>query len=502
MIPGTVGKRKKRRLSVEVYFVLYLSAIILLLGTSPSDKIYDAQLESAIAELIDTDFEIDVQKIALIVPFTPAGMELDSISHLLPRDTMNVIRAHGNFSSVEFRIVAIEDTSSGSSLPSERAYLARETDSSVTFHWRQQDESQTAVYQVTIEAEAVPTLPENLSSPEVRERIQQVIQQRGLMRDTAQFTINIIPANSAEYLMAIRSAPTLSGGEVVVDSGTSTLQQILNALATNTTSVQGFRIEADETVITAAPGGRWRQVINVPTVMETSTLSLANTPDVQIVERGEYYIEVSGTAPTNMVQKQVRVTVKGPNGEQGVTSFLVRTRELDAPSVPDIMYTGETYNLDFTSSGIDGGKITVSISENGQPAQSRPARISFRPTASSGKVVFSRFVDGKFLDSKEVNVKPLPKPIISITGNSVYATIEVTAYGTVNGQPNRPVLQILSGNASEPEEGKPIVDETNRLTKKVWTVRPRSTSERFEFKARAWDLRGSTNYVEKDYAEK
>ncbi|MCB0711146.1 MAG: hypothetical protein KDD67_02325 [Ignavibacteriae bacterium] len=501
MIPGTVGKRKKRRLSVEVYFVLYLSAIILLLGTSPSDKIYDAQLESAIAELIDTDFEIDVQKIALIVPFTPAGMELDSISRLLPRDTMNIIRAHGNFSSVEFRIVAIEDTSTGSSLPSERAYLARETDSSVTFHWRQQDESQTAVYQVTIEAEAVPTLPENLSSPDVRQRIEKVIQERGLMRDTAEFTINVIPANSAEYLMAIRSAPTLAGNEIVVDSGVSTLDQLLAALAASNTSGSGFVATAPTNDVMVAPGGTWKQRIGVLGVAETSQLKVSGASGVRITSSGRNYIEIAGPAPTSGRENDVSVSINGPNGESSIVRFTVKVSQLNDPSVPSEMYTDETYNLDFTSDGIDPTKISVVISENGRRQESKPARFRFIPSTTSGQIIFSRYVDGEVYDQIKATVKPLPKPRIHLYSKDDYAVVEVTAYGSVNGQPNRPVLQVLNGNASEPEEGKTTSDPDNHLTKKVWIVRPKSSSEKFRFKVRAWDLRGYEYKDEQEYGE-
>ena len=444
MIPETPGRRKKRRLAVEVYFVLYLSAIILLLGTSPAEQRYDAQLESAIAELIDTDFEIDVQKIALIVPFMPAGMESDSLAGLLPRDTMNVIRAHGAFSSVEFRIVAIEDTSTGSSLPAERAYLERETDSSVTFHWRHENESQTAVYQVTIEAEAIPTIPENISSPDIRSRIQEVIAERGLMRDTAQFSINVIPATSQEYLLAVRSAPTLGGNEGEIDTGISALQELLTALARNGgTTGSGFRVNPEQYVITVPRGGTWENTVQVWDA-QTSELRISGDPTVNISSRTATSLTLVGPAPANGGEKEVKVTIIKGNNEQGIVSFRVRTTQLEAPSIPGTMYAGETYTLDFTSNGIDTRRISIAVSENGRTVlENQPARLTYTPRTASGSIIFSRYIDGKLVDSKSADASPLSNPNIRMVRfGDEEAVVEVLAYGTVNGRPNRPILQV------------------------------------------------------------
>ena len=494
----TPGTSRKRRLSVEVYFVLYLSAIILLLGTTPSSKEYDAQLETAVAELINTDFQVDVQKIALVVPFMPAGMGGDSLEGLLPRDTMNLIRAHGSFSSVSFRIVAIEDTSTGSTLPAERGYLTKESDSSVTFHWTRENDSTTAVYRVAIEAIAEPKIPDNVSSPKVRERIREVVAKRALMRDTAFFSINVIPATSPEYLLAVRNAPTLDGSSPIAGGTDSalTLEDILAQLQSRGPG-NGFSASASSNVVTAPPGGTWEQRVGILGTTETGALKIARSSgasNVRITAQSSNSITISGTAPRGANEEnEVLVVITTPNQEQSMVSFLVRASQLDDPAVPRLVYSGETYDLDFGSSGIERGRITVSVNEEGRSvAENHSPRISYTPRATSGTVIFSRFVDGKLYDSQKAEIRQLPNPIISDRKSEKEGEVivEVTAYGTVNGRPNLPILRVHRGNAAPPQKLSENVDKVNHRTRATYRIVPDNASEGFEFTLRVWDLRG------------
>ena len=112
---------RRFKTSVEIYFLLYLSAIILLLGTTPgSDP--DMELEEAIKDVLAFDFRLKVEKPSLEWRFVPAGMLIDSADRVnLRRDSMNVITAYGSVSDIVPTIVAIEDTLSGEVLPSSSA---------------------------------------------------------------------------------------------------------------------------------------------------------------------------------------------------------------------------------------------------------------------------------------------------------------------------------------------------------------------------------------------
>src|SRR5256885_316307 len=109
---------RRRKVSIEIYFVLYLSAIILLLGTTPAHRsTREDQLEEVIRHLLVSDFKVKVDKVALLYSFIPAGVSIDTSGTQLRRDSLNVITARGTFSHVEFKVLAIEDSANGTPIP-------------------------------------------------------------------------------------------------------------------------------------------------------------------------------------------------------------------------------------------------------------------------------------------------------------------------------------------------------------------------------------------------
>ncbi len=136
--PAKRGPIRRRKVSVELYFVLYLSAIILLLGTTPLVKKGggDADVEEAIVQLSLRDFKVRAKRAALIYPFIPAGAAVDTAGLRLRRDSINLILASGSVADVRFAIVAIRDSASGETLPVECASLAQQGNASAEFRWR------------------------------------------------------------------------------------------------------------------------------------------------------------------------------------------------------------------------------------------------------------------------------------------------------------------------------------------------------------------------------
>ena len=501
MIPVSThqNSHKKRRLSVEVYFVLYLTAIILLLGTSPSNNRYDSQLEEAFVNLLKTDFEVDVEKPALWIPILPANLIHDTLAQQLSRDTINIIRAHGSFSSVEFHIVSIEDTLSGDALPVERATLIKESDSSRIFRWNQGKAVDPAVYIVSVEAVARPVIPSTISSPEERSRIEKVVEEKALMRDTAFFSISVTPT-SPELLLAIRNPPTLSS-DGTIDDTVSQLDELLSLLSA-TSGSSGFRATPTNDVVTAPPGGTWQQRVAV--YGSTSGVRASGAPGVRVSSSGTNYVDLVGTAPSSG-EKEVQVSIKTPSGESAVVSFIVRASPLTDAQIPQVMYTGESYPLNFTSEGVDVNSITVSIIENGRrKAQNHSPILEYRPSETSGIVTFERYVDGKLADSYKATLRTLPKPIITIREEGKNSLlIETTTYGQINGRNNSAICRIASGNAKDPEIVDTKVDNVNKRIRTTWKVESKNPSQEFAFKLHVWDQRGQKqSRVERSYEEK
>lgn len=484
----------RRKLSVEVYFVLYLTAIILLLGTAPlSKERYDSELEEAIAQLINTDFGVEVEDIGLTIPFVPAGMEDDPSALNLMMDTVNVIRAHGSFSRVDFRIVSIEDTATGRALPIEKASLMRNGDSSVFFFWSQGEAKQTALYRICVEAEALPVIPASVSSPSLRRRIESIIAKRNAMRDTAIFSVNVLPITSPEYIIAAKRAPTMeTGSNGPADSTIFSLSsQMLRQLAA---FGQGFTISPRTPSLTSPPGKPWVQQLMV-LGPEPKSLDLKLPPGVRITGYGNNYIEISGTAPARG-ETQVRVVAKtlGSSLQSEVLFLVTATTPSDPRGLPKTLYSGNSYPADFSTTGIDDDRISVTIIENGKPVEtSKGASFNYVPSATEGTVQFIRYVDGKPFGEYTCSVSEYPLPVIGPpeeNGPTVYVT--TTSYGVIKGGPNVAVLRIERGNAHDPERVETNVDrETGRINVR-WRIRRKNAEQPFEFTARVWDQRGSS----------
>lgn len=489
-ISPNIRPKRRRRLSVEVYFVLYLTAImLLLLGTTPfTNEAYDAELEQAIAQLIDTDFSIDVEKIAMLVPFIPAGMENDSASVDLRRDTMNLIRAHGAFSRVEFKIVGIQDTASNQTLPVEKATLVPNGDSSVMFSWNQGEATRAAIYRVMVQAEAWPIIPESVSSPTLRERIQSIISQRKPMRDTAIFTINVLPFTSSEYLLAVQNPPMLNSNP------NDTLNNpflFLSGFPPNPGSGV-FAVIPNENVVRVPLGSPWDVKLTI-VGFPPSQVNFGLPRGVEIISQGSDHVYIGGRAERKETQL-INFRALGPNGATSVVSFNISTSNLDAPrNLPEVFRRGGSYDLDFSSSGVSNSSISVRVVENGKLVQSESqtaALLSYSPTARTGKVVFTRFFDGKESDSYTREIEDIPEPVLRQIGNEGNAMIlETTSYGQVKGRPNTAVLRVITGEAHEPEKvGNPQIEEaTGKITQK-WIVRPKNPSKKLAVTLRIWDI--------------
>lgn len=496
--PKRPGQR--RRLSVEVYFVLYLTAImLLLLGTAPlSDETYDAELEEAIAQLINTDFDVEVEHIALLVPFIPAGMQSDSMPDVR-YDTANRVLAHGSFSQVEFRLVSIEDTLSGAPIPIEQATFFPEGDSSAVFIWNPQNTTRSAVYRVRVEAQARPAIPSSVTSPTLRQRIESIVTRRNALRDTATFTINVVPIH--EYQIALLDPPMTidtTGMSSSLPPGFD-YEQLIASLGRE----GDFGANAWPPSVRVPPGSTWEAGITVFGI-SPKEVELSLPPDVKRTGESGTQIIVSGTA-SSVGDRQIQIGVRSKKSDVTKTvSFNVITSNLDDPkSVPLIVYPESTYRIDFSSDGVNNSRISVNVEENGAMIRrDQGAIMEYSPRAGSGDVVFTRLLDGKPVGSYRAKIKPIPDPVIRpIEEKPCELIVETITYGTINGRQNIPTFRMMEGNAFHPEEiGEPVVDNIRGSVTQRWVIKCQNPSREFRFRAKAWDLRGMARGEDFSYA--
>jgi hypothetical protein len=166
------------------------------------------------------------------------------------------------------------------------------------------------------------------------------------------------------------------------------------------------------------------------------------------------------------------------------------------PPLPDALLLGQNYRLDFTSPGIESERIAVEVIENGKTTISRSdnrSLFNYEP-ATAGNIRFIRYLDNQVVDQHERDIVPIPLPIADhpqARDGMTEVTITTRAFGTINGQPNRAVLKIRSGNADEPDEVDSKFDQTTKEMRQTWRIRRRSKAEQFDFSYYAIDQRGS-----------
>ncbi|MBC8144720.1 MAG: hypothetical protein H7X80_03985, partial [bacterium] len=192
---------KRRKVSIEVYFVLYLSSIVLLMGTTTSSKHEDPdEVIRALREFM-IDFHVDVEKVALVYTMMPEELGVLPISQRLRQDSVNVVKAWGSVSNVTFEVAGIRDTSTGQMLPTQSVSLENQGPNEASVSWRPNGPMQNRVYAITIAASADPLVPAAVPAAS-RARVAAALRSEGRVRDTVTFTVSVFAVSNAAMVHA------------------------------------------------------------------------------------------------------------------------------------------------------------------------------------------------------------------------------------------------------------------------------------------------------------
>lgn len=490
---------RRRKASIEIYFVLYLSAIILLLGTTPSrNHNEEGELEQAILHLLAPDFRVRVERSALLYSFIPAGIMLDTTGANLRRDSINLVTARGRFSSVRFTIVSIEDSGSGQTLPPEaHATLTRRDERTAIFQWKPSPSDRNAVYRVTVVGTATPLPPSDLK-PELRDRISEVLRRHGTVSDSVTFTVNVFALRDQAMVsrMALLQTPTL-GSDDPGASGDSADPLMPAFPSISSLFGQQFEMQPLSVRVAAVQGRLWRNRVSLGGNASFADLDLrTDPPGITIVSQTPTLIELSGPAPANGERVVTLTATRRSDGRTGSVSFAVRSATLPSPDIAQSMFVGQSYRLDFSVPDIPSENIAVEVIENDKVIISRNDRrsvITYQPSGP-GRVEFVRYVDDQRVDVSDAELRALPLPNLQqqrAQSNNTEVILTTTCYGMVSGLPNRCRLVVQDGNVLDPEQMDQRFDEKNKITTQTWRLRRRDAGQEFTFTAYALDQRGS-----------
>jgi len=496
-VPAPIRRRKG---SIEIYFVLYLSAIILLLGTTPARRASTGEeLEEVIVGLLAQDFQVKSRQAALLYTFLPSGVSLDTTGVSLRHDTLNTVFAVGSFNGVEFSIVSITDSATGQSIGLDRASLAPTDDPRIaTFQWKPGNEPENALYTITVQGRARPVLPATLTDPELRSAAAEVLKRRPFVYDSVSFSVTLLAIEGPERIVEFRKR----------DSATQAINlasaEAVPPTVASTGPAGALSLSVNDAQVLALPSSRWRNKVYINGAGSNELDVSATPPGIQISGGAQGYVELSGSAPA--AGEQI-VTVRARRRSDGMVQmvqFPVKATRLPDPPIPGRLYIGETYLFDFNVPGIAPGRVVVEVIENGRVVIARgngSSTVRYTPS-DVGKVTFNRYLDNVRVDETSADIDEPSPPALSYSPQGKVVIVTAIAFGrSWKGAENLPRLIVQEGeNAEDPAPSGParFEDDAKRWVQQ-WRVSRKNDDQPLEFQAYVLDQRGSSRGKSKVY---
>lgn len=479
-----MDQRQRRR--VEIYFVLYLLALVLLMPDRPAET--GAEDEAAVAMRIDLIPE-RVRLTCEVKRDSSGGVRL------LRLDSQNVIRYSPELASVSVRAL-IEDVSSGQTLTVEPGSLATRRFASIrhdaarsafVFTWSPQlDVSTSKTFRVTIQASGVP----------VNGVATDAMQAMGSTQFVLMTVVNDQQPPQLVYLPGRRD--TLVVREVLPEQ-------------TPATSSGEFWLEPARESITAFASQEWTNRISVGGA--DPARDLVDLPQIRIggdpmsdVSRSfdQRTLVLRGRAPRSG-SATIEVTARRSDGRQATARFTVSGVTYPSVVVPDVVYPGVEYSIDpklpADRSGVravirDGAREIIS-------ADAGIMRVRFAARDTGRTLVFERSIDGiAEANAQPLAVRPFPGPVIREIRRDPDQNkriVVVQFYSNERGE-NRPQLRVVDGNATSVRKlsGYLRPADNSRPTVawvEVFEISRRDASKPFAFRVQAIDERGKESAV-------
>lgn len=493
----------KRRRRVEIYFVLYLCALVLLLPEREA-LFTDPTALDRIEAL--TSFQLQPEKTTLVCRVVHDSNNTYRFTEL---DTSNLIRVHGNVEDVRFEYV-IEDLSArqtvtmqarGTSGSAMFAMVDRPDMRGAEFRWRPPVSNLMGnTLLVRVIGSATPVIGSSGKQGTGQRSVASSIQ----VRAETQFTLSLVVEEGEQRSRtivvaqppqaAIENGSTVNQprfGELWLQPQRERLSELPGAHWTNRISVGGADLERD--------------LLTGPRVRVTGDQRTTRSVTVR-TDNARREIVVEGDAPMNG-SAMIDVTIDRVDKTQAVAHFSVAAQPLPAPQVPDAMYPGIAYTFKANVPPVEGHAFTVVLRDDRRDvAKTNGEDIVFTPSvADTNKVLyFDRLIDGQRVGGSEsVRIVSFPPPEITNVQDATTRDGERVKRVTVlyYGEANRPSLDIIDGNARPARKlfgnNRPA-DRMERPRVKFleeFDVSAKDPSKPFTFRLRATDARRFTSTV-------
>jgi hypothetical protein len=463
----TVSKRRilSTRRQIEVYFILYLAAILFLL---PNKREQSPDSDpNLVLKVLSSRFFIAPEKLTLNCQIQTIG----STTSIVQLDSVNTITFSGDYTNVHYEFF-VEDAllrqnvvamSARKSIAG--AFRMEEDDRRgvATFFWTPDlRDRRSRTFTVRVVATARPVVPATITDPTLRQKLQAMIDDASRV-DTAEtsFTINVVSFGASDQIVFNDSlrASTTTSGTVVVNGATLGGSQPTFRLPPDfrPPAPGDFTLVPQNSIIETLPFQTWSTAVLV-----SGEINLRNnTPKINVArsdpndtqgsaymtDLGSNLIRIAGIAPSSGVMTVQVVLTRTEDNKRSVAEFTVRSSPLQRPVLPQKMFPGITYEIKPQLDFLTGQELRAALLElGGKERYSSPqgSTFAFTPLESDvGKTLtFERYVNGRRVgDVYTVVIEDFPPPeIVEIVPEGRLLLVRTRCFGTVGGQINRVVL--------------------------------------------------------------
>jgi hypothetical protein len=511
--------RKSRRKVIEIYFVLYLAALVLLL---PGKKETAGTAASqALTALLQQSFSIVPEKSSLMCRLITDS----SGGRVLECDTSNAIVITGNIQDLRLECT-VEDqllrkTVSLENQGAQQRFKLRydSIKQMAFFSWQPPlallaGNARSRSFIVQLTAYAKPRIGQD--NPELKKMLDAAGAQ---LRSEARFSISILNDGAGSDQSAQPPRIVYMPAETTYSRITMIQQQMQPVPQGNNQRNlpnTDFTLQPLNSLIRAVALQSWNNKILLTGINSTADFqrmpsiriersSGDNTGSAEIAELRAGEIILKGNAPATGSMKILISAQRQGDQREVQAEFIVQPQPLAQPVFPRIMYPGIRYKFIPNLPAISNAEIKAVLrSQRGEVISSpQGAPFDYMPDYADTGVVFQfeRQLQGRAIGqvyTVKVENFPAPEILDDIQTAPGIIRVRTRSYGMHNGRDNRVILEITEGNsqnAQKPRElyGNFQADRAGLVFIQMFEVKARDPDKSLSIQVKAVDQRGKSS---------
>ncbi len=483
----------KKRKVIEIYFVLYLAALILLIPGKESDK--NAFTDEYGSPLFQLDFNLKAEKSTLNYVYSVDSMGV----HIEKADSVNLIFHTGDVTNIRYEFI-VEDLLRRNKLilssinnSTSKFFRIEKIDNEQTakFFWQPSfNDLSNKSYLVRVIATAIGRSGKNQGKE---------------IRSSTQFSMNITIANQNTNLLTVQNS---ANDSLLISNNSQFSNQPFFVQTGNIILIP------QQDIIKTIAYSRWQNIINVSglnpktDLLKQPTISLSKSADDDKVGNAviknytENWIAIEGVAPAYGSMKVKLQLTRKYDGQEKSIEFKIENQLLGEPKFSNTMYPGINYkfepNLPLLTLQSTKAILRTNDGKNILYSSNEGTPFWFTPSINdTGKFLeFIRYIDNNEVGQKySIKIISFPNPVINrvseIEKNKV--RIYTTSYGIYNGSENIITkIEIVDGNIKAREIiGQKVTQNDKMQHQQVFEIINTNPNSTFSFKIRAISSNGT-----------